>query len=92
MNAGSKIRISWTFAWLGVPLLYAVLRLLIRSVGPPVWVNVLVLLVFVAAGTLFVRERLQPQPGWIVPLYAGVMLVLLFLFGALVELRYATDF
>jgi len=67
MNAGSKIPIGWTFAWLGVPLLCAVLRLLIGSAGPPVWVNVLVLLMFVAAGTLFVRERLQPEPGWIVP-------------------------
>ena len=99
MDHELKSLLSWMFAWVGIPLLFAAvahLTYLVMRHGPPGghpadWASFGIMLAFLAGGTFLVRERLRPRDAWVVPVYAGTMLVLLFAVLALISLPFAGD-
>lgn len=82
MDHEVKSFLSWMFAWLGVPLLFAgvahltylVVRYEPPSGHPADWVCIGIMLAFLAVGTFWVRERLRPRAAWVTPAYAFITL------------------
>lgn len=99
MDHEVKSFLSWMFAWLGVPLLFAgvahltylVVRYEPPSGHPADWVCIGIMLAFLAVGTFWVRERLRPRAAWVTPAYAGTMLILLFIVLAFTSLQFTGD-
>jgi len=84
------------FAWAGIPLFFAVVvHLTYRVVGnnPPGdhsadSICLVILFLSAVGATFLVRERLRPRAAWVVPVYASLMLVLLFVVLGLVSLQF----
>jgi hypothetical protein len=100
MDPEMKAFLTGVFAWVGIPLLFAaaarLVYVLVRHDAAPShhladWAGLGILLGCVAVGVFVVRERLQPRAVWVAPLYAAVMLVLLFVILGLTSLQFAGD-
>jgi FtsH-binding integral membrane protein len=96
MDTEMKSFLSWMFAWVGIPLLFAgaswvtycVLgneRLINHKAD---WICLGIMLALLLMGTFLVRERLRPRAAWVAHVYGGVMLVSLFIVLAFISLQF----